>query len=336
MKLADGNATQRAVRLLVTILLRVGARMNCGMEPMAKGTWIRVSNESPCEVCGRPDFCTRSTDGTVAKCMRIESEKKATGEFGGWIHRINGKPMAAVFVAKRETVERDWSEVAQSTFDRGAAIRVELATSLGVSVLSLERLFIGAGYDDYRSLSYSTWPEKRQGGKVLGIIRRYNVPVSDGGGNKLTMNGSKHGLYLPLDWWRGEGPVIVCEGGSDTAALLTLGLSAIGRPSNVGGVNHLIGALGDCERPIIILGERDRKAERIGQTSQCKQYCQGCSWCWPGLYGAKETASRLKASMSRKRILWRLPPNGFKDAREWLNKSPEPSAAKFLNRLVSA
>lgn len=301
-----------------------------------KSTWIRVSREQPCEVCGKPDYCTRAADGTVAKCMRVESEQKAKGELGGWIHKINGKPMTVAKITKREIEERDWSQFAQKAFERkeAAAMRLEVAKVLGIDTSALERLRVGYGFDDYRRLSYSTWPETRPGGKVLGIIRRYSVPVSESGGNKLTMQGSKHGLYLPREWWHGAGPVLICEGGSDTAAVLTIGLSAIGRPSNIGGVNMLIGALRDCERPIVVVGERDRKPDRVGTMKHCKANCDGCSWCYPGRYGARVTAERLKRALPKARLVWRMPPAGAKDVREWLNNTLNPTAAKLLNRLA--
>ena len=244
--------------------------------------------------------------------------------------------MTTAIAPQKPTIERDWSAAAQHAFERSEAtwMRDEVAKSLGVSVEALERLRVGYGFDDYRSLSYSTWPETRPGGKVLGIIRRYSVPVSESGGNKLTMPGSKHALYLPREWWRGEGPVLVVEGGSDTAALVTLGLSAIGRPSNIGGVNMLIGAISDCERPIIIVGERDRKPERVGTVKQCRADCDGCNWCWPGRYGARMTAERLQKALPSARVIWRMPPAGAKDVREWLCNTPMASAAKLLHRLA--
>lgn len=325
-----GGKRVQAARVVASSVRFHNARKSKGMAR----EWIRVGSE-PCLVCGRKTWCTRSADGTIAKCMRIASDKPASGDGGGWIHKTDGKPMFLETKPKPEPVEIDWTTTAQKCFEQGAAVRETLASELGVSVEALERLLVGCGHDDFRHLSYSTWPERRVGGKVVGIIRRYRVAVSDGGGNKLTMKGSKHGLYLPRDWWRGTGPVVIPEGGSDTAALLTLGLIAIGRPSNLGGVNMLIGALQDFDRPIIVLGERDRKPERVGTHKQCRPECAGCSWCWPGRSGAKLTAERLKEAMSCKRIVWRLPPAGAKDVREWVRGESSPSAGRFLNRLLT-
>lgn len=294
--------------------------------------WIRVSRSEPCPICGKPDYCTRSKG--VAKCMRVESEKPASGEAGGWIHKLEGQQVqTATLKKKREVPQRDWSTFAQQCFESGAKVRASLSTELGVSVEALERLLVGSGFDDYRSLGFSTWPERRQGGMVVGIVRRYRVGVSEGGGNKLTVPGSKHGLYLPRNWWQSPGPVVLCEGGSDTAALLTMGMCAIGRPSNVAGVNLLIGVLREFERPIIVLGERDQKLERVGTTKSCPANCDGCAWCFPGRFGARATAERLAKSLSGKRIMWRMPPAGAKDVREWVRGETAPTAGRFLWRL---
>ncbi len=55
---------------------------------MSESTWIRVSRSEPCPVCDRPDYCTRTTDGTAVKCMRVESDQPDKGPLGGWIHKM--------------------------------------------------------------------------------------------------------------------------------------------------------------------------------------------------------------------------------------------------------
>ena len=52
-----------------------------------------------------------------------------------------------------------------------------------------------------------------------------------GTGRKWSMRGSHDGLFLPRDGGGGEGPLVVCEGASDTAAALTLGWRGVGRSS---------------------------------------------------------------------------------------------------------
>jgi hypothetical protein len=55
------------------------------------------------------------------------------------------------------------------------------------------------------------------------------------------------------------GPVIIVEGMSDTAAAMDLGFDAVGRPSNLGGL-ELLGRL-IRGRPVIIVGENDIKPD---------------------------------------------------------------------------
>lgn len=44
--------------------------------------WVRVKRNKPCPICGRPDWCSVSEDGTVVVCMRTESPKPCKS--GGW------------------------------------------------------------------------------------------------------------------------------------------------------------------------------------------------------------------------------------------------------------
>jgi hypothetical protein len=270
--------------------------------------------------------------------MRVESNTPAGKVKGkGWIHKMTESIPVSRPPRKAEPkpdVEH-WTRLAQECFQRDGAVvlREQLSTELGVSVDALTRLGVGLWFDDYRKLTCSTWPERRQGGKVVGIVRRYRVAVNEGG-NKLAMKGGSQGLYLPRDWWRSSGPVLIPEGGSDTAALTTLGIGAIGRPSNVGGINALIGVLCRVQRPIIVLGERDFKPDRIGAAGCKGSACDGCPQCYPGRYGARVTSDALRAALPRKsRVLMKMPPRGAKDVRSWLNSTPEATAAVLLRRL---
>ena len=84
---------------------------------------------------------------------------------------------------------------------------------------------------------------------------------------------------MPTDWDPVDGPILLVEGGSDTAALMTIGLNAVGRPSNLRRRGLLEGSLIDAshEREIVVIGERDEKHD--GK--------------WPGRDGAVRTATRL-------------------------------------------
>ncbi len=227
-----------------------------------------------------------------------------------------GEPivMPALLEKPKEKIPaEEWARRSEGMFAGKIAeyARRETAQALGVHESSLVRLGVGLGYD-YRGNAFTSWPSRDVRWRPVGIVRRY----SDG--SKKTMAGGATGLFMARDWWTNRGPILLPEGGSDTAALLTMGLCAIGRPSNVGGVNRLIGLLKDQQnRPVIVLGENDRKPERVGTVKQCPKKCPGCSWCWPGKHGAEVTAERLSKALERP--IYSRMVNGAKDSRAWLN-----------------
>lgn len=282
--------------------------------------WVRVTRSEPCVICGKSSFCTRSADGTVAHCQRVESAKPSNGPLGGWIHKLT-EALPVIDSARlpsRAKPEVDWGDVAQSMFESltAAEERDYLARSLGLKQAALVELQVGRGWDEWRGQPYSSWPERDATGKVVGIVRRYRD------GTKKTMRHSSHGLYFaaPIVRMR-KGPVFLVEGGSDTAALLGIGLNVVGRPSNMGGVKMLAELLAKVRNTLIVVGERDNKPK-----DRCAEDCHGCLLCWPGLAGARETASRLGEMLNRK-VVWLLP--AAKDARAWLKERPS-TGLEFL------
>ncbi|VTT96536.1 Marine sediment metagenome DNA, contig: S01H4_S12337 (Fragment) OS=marine sediment metagenome GN=S01H4_48694 PE=4 SV=1 [Gemmataceae bacterium] len=143
-----------------------------------------------------------------------------------------------------------------------------------------------------------TFPECDGAGAVVGIVRRYAGP----GKNKFTLPGSARGLTVPAGW-PGAGPVLVPEGASDVLALHLCGVTAVGRPSNTGGAEHLARLLAglDPGRPVYVLGENDPKGDGS----------------WPGREGAEAVAPRLAAALGRP-VRVAFPPDGAKDCREWV------------------
>ena len=289
-----------------------------------KATWVRVTKAAPCPVCGRPDWCGRSADGVVVRCTRIESPKASTGRDGSsaWIHRLT-EPLPPITPTKKPAkVSRiEWARRAAEMFKHPQAEkrREELSALLGVSVQSLVDLEVGVGFD-YDGNWFWAFPERDVRWCPVGIKRRYPD------GAQKHMPGATPGLYMVRDWWLNPGPVFLPEGGSDTAALLTMGLCAVGRSSNTGSIERLIGLLMDCtHKPVVVLGENDRKPERVGTSAQCPKRCKGCSWCWPGRYGAMMTADRLTQSLGR--TCYHRMVADAKDTREWVGKfGAEPVA----------
>jgi hypothetical protein len=169
----------------------------------------------------------------------------------------------------------------------------ELAEALGLPHAALRALEVGWSAED----EAWTFPERNDQGKVVGLLRRYR------NGSKKAMHGGGRGLNLPVGWEGREGPVLLAEGPTDTATLVALGLCAVGRPSNTGGVEHLARLLAEKapDREILVAGENDpnRKGE------------------WPGRDGAQKTATGLAARLGRP-LCWCLPPTGHKDVRAWV------------------
>jgi putative DNA primase/helicase len=95
-------------------------------------------------------------------------------------------------------------------------------------------------------------------------------------------------------------PIILVEGMSDTAAALDLGLTAIGRPSNLSGLGYLKDIVRG--RKVLIIGENDKKSD--GR--------------WPGKEGVDATFATLKNVCETKYV---FPPVEYKDFREWKAKS---------------
>jgi hypothetical protein len=183
-------------------------------------------------------------------------------------------------------------------------LRAELAAAFGLPESALGRLDVGFSPNDYSGPCW-TFPEVDAGGAIVGILRRFRV------GEKKALKDSKRGLIVPRGWKEASGPLLLVEGPSDVAAAVAMGLAAVGRPSNVGGIDHLAALLKDwpADREIIVVGEFDPNDK--GQ--------------WPGRDGAIKTATELSRKLGRA-IAWTMPPDKAKDLRAWVNsKKPDCS-----------
>lgn len=291
--------------------------------------WRRVSRKNPCPICGKSDNCEVSDDGAMVYCGRVEEGSIKQNAGGQFLHRLResvgfrSQPRPTVAKPKKEgTTEKagDWQSLARAWFYMlGAeARRKELAESLGVSVDALRTLCIG--FDG----SAWTIPQRDGARRIIGIQRRFPS------GKKRHVSGSNAGLIFGKGWNDGEGPIFLPEGASDVAALLTLGLNAVGRPNNKAGAERVAELLSNTpkDRRLIVLGENDRKPLYELKATH-RSDCVACSQCWPGLDGAVETAKKLSVALDRT-IYWTLPPDGAKDVREWLQRTMEGYRQRLL------
>lgn len=256
---------------------------------MTRGTWQRITRRTPCPICGRPDWCLLSDDGTAVICARTQSEKPVGAQGAGWLHRLNGsgdwpqRPrVRRLRVPLRGQSVRDFDQLAEryaAAVEPGALMR--FADGLGVSHASLKRLHVGWDGEAW------TFPMFDATRAVIGIRRR--LP----NGRKLSVTGGREALFIPYDLSE-SGDLLICEGPTDTAALLDFDFLAVGRPSCTGGMQWVVALARG--RDAVIMADADT----------------------PGQRGAARLASVLATYCPSVRIV--APPDGMKDVRDWVRR----------------
>lgn len=216
--------------------------------------------------------------------MRVQSDYQYPN--GGWRHWINEpkqyvpppfKPTVAGPPIDFTGMHLSWAEMT----DENALQR--FAAGLGVSSQSLSELCCAW------APAHWAWafPMRSPDNKVIGIRLRNEK------GQKWAVTGSKQGLFIP----QGIPPqdtIYICEGPTDTAAVLTLGLYAVGRAScMVGGpdIAALCRRLGIRQAVIVVDNDENGAGER----------------------GAAKLSKEIG-------IRWTTFLNPCKDIREWVNQ----------------
>lgn len=244
--------------------------------------WVKASRGTPCPICNKNDWCLIAKDKSAVICPRKEAGSKKYIEGSGYLHvLIPGQYQKKNPDYKSELPEHNSvmamlaKKFLKSFDDKSQAVR-----DIGVSVTSLKRLFAGWSSAN-NGLTFPMFRYKR---RLIGIRIRTVT------GKKFAIRGSKQGLFLPDGW--DENPnkgLVICEGPTDTAAALDLGLDAIGRPSCMGGTDLIVEAVG--KRPVAIMADSDG----------------------PGMDGANRLAERLRGFNKQVRIV--VPE--YKDLRNW-------------------
>lgn len=224
--------------------------------------WTRVTKRQPCAACAKSDWCTFALldDGRVlACCMRLESDRPAKN--GGWLHTFGDKTENAPRYTPcpsqdptREVKINPGAILATWRASSGTDRIHELADKLGVAESALHKL--GCVWSaQYQAFGF---PMRRGRGLVVGIRLR-NLS-----GDQWAVKGSHAGLFIPdLADFADLATVYVCEGASDCAAMLTIGLPAVGRPSCLGqeqDVSEFVRANG-CQR-VVIVADHDEPGQR--------------------------------------------------------------------------
>jgi hypothetical protein len=246
--------------------------------------------------------------------MRVESGHPCKS--GGWYHSIPGagssftprslppkrKPSSAINCASLLQLWR-------LRTPEGALVK--LAEKLGVWPESLAEL--GACF----AAQYDAWafPMRDGNAEVVGIRLRSEDA------RKWTVTGTRSGIFIdssPQGSWAGKAAYIV-EGPTDTAAAITLGLHAIGKPSCSACNDYVKAALKRLKpRQVIIIADRDE--EKINPaTGQMLNI---------GILEAK----KLKDLLPFKTLIC-PPPAGTKDLREFLSLG---GTAELIESLTKA
>lgn len=189
--------------------------------------------------------------------MRVQSPKQFRFKGGdvGWLHQINGgqrliieqkpKPIPVINVGK---LMAEWTEQTKREQIR------RLSQQLGVIPFCLNCLQC-AWAAPYRAWAF---PMRDGYGEYTGIrLRAEN-------GRKWCVPGSHQGIFQ--SFFQPQRTALICEGPTDTAAALTLGFYAVGKPSCSGGMPHVRTALQRLGvRRAIIVADNDDAGLRGAQ-----------------------------------------------------------------------
>lgn len=248
--------------------------------------WPKVSADHPCPICNHGDWSCRFGDRAVL-CMRVKSGKPSND--GGFYHFYDDKkPKPQYFTPPRKVKEID-AELMHEKFYLSASVQMitEFGHSLGVFSDSMIQLMVGYSIYDHAW----AFPMRDDQNKIIGIRLRNDK------GEKWAVTGSRQGLFIPQI--KPQKVVYLSEGPTSTAALLTMGLYAIGRPScNSGGelVRDTLKRLGI------------RRAVVVADNDSIKSHGSR-----PGIEGAK----KLKKEIGVPSVIW-MPSSPLKDARDFL------------------
>lgn len=258
--------------------------------------WKKVTKPDPCPICEKPDWCT--VGEKFICCMRVESESPCKN--GGWLHALNSTPKEFTPIPKlveppRINATRLIEEWRLKTL--GEWIE-KLAARLAVSIAALSSLDV-AWAAAHRAWA---WPMRDGYGNPIGI--RLRTPS----GKKFAVTGSRQGLFIPQ--MKPGMDCYICEGPTDTAAMLSVGLFAIGRPSCLGCepmVQDFIRANGI--RQVIIVADADEPGQRGAEKLQTALRVKSKIWT----PGAKDIREAVKNGLTKnlielqtRSILWTI------------------------------
>jgi len=279
--------------------------------------WKTVNKSHPCPICHGTTKCGYTDNAAV--CHRVQSDQKRTDKYGhdAWLHRLKIVPYdelpesaKKIGRVKRKTDDGPFKEAHFLRLETGDSQRRVCKSAerhLGVEARAWESL-------DMRwceAMKMAVVPMKSPDGRqVVGMNGRHFVLEDHKTPSHAKQNaeGSVDGLFIPRDLDTYGGKLVVCEGASDTAAALAMGMhNAIGRSSCRTGVRLV------CElclqrriREVTVIADRDRPTPEAPEGV--------------GMLGARELKAALEALPTDEGgpvvVTIRLPREGCKDLRD--------------------
>lgn len=214
--------------------------------PQLFDEYTRVTEDCPCPVCQRPDWCLIANNGKSVICRRVESKQKR-GK-AGWRHWLGTNKQAVpprtekVYLSPQQLQRY----VGSITHRRHHPMIERQADLLGLKLDPL--LTMRALYDP--DMAVLAFPMLGANMKPLGVrFRRAD-------GRKWSLKGGREGVLLSRPFTPAK-PVWIAEGPTDSAALVQIGFrNLIGRPNCSGGdeiIRELLAA--HPNTPVVIVAD---------------------------------------------------------------------------------
>lgn len=252
--------------------------------------WAKVSRSNHCPVCDKPDWCTITTDGKTACCMRIPSDRPAKN--GGYFHNVDGSPVQTLKPRKNEKLP----PAVIARILKGYSI-----SNTAETIVYHPRSRFYAALSGWRSMDGGhVLPMRDTDGVPVGIRYRYAT------GEKSSEKGGSDGLFFdPSILLAHCRTLFVCEGATDHLALSLCGFPTLGRSNCRTGRDSINDISEKCQASeIIIVTDNDPVKKRADGTQ-----------FQPGIDGARALAQGLRLPC---KLL--IPPAATKDVRGFVNR----------------
>ena len=265
--------------------------------------WLRVSKKQPCVICGRFDWDTFTSDGGFACCMRIMDGCIRQLKNGGYLFKLTPneiRPLPKQIEKQPQEVKDFGALVYENEIKTSDRKLNEYAQTMSLPGWPLRLMRCGL----YQGTM--GFPMRDATGQFIGVRMRAT------NGQKWCIPSSRNGLFIACSTHPDLNTEygFIVEGGTNVAALLSIGVLSVGRPSNTAGLDMLVEYLRPSRRTLVICRDNDTKPTALQNT----------------LRGAWLLAQALIEC--KKRVKMVVTPT--KDCRDWVTGGAGKSAILLL------